>query len=422
MRILILAAPYAPHNSIGAVRTSKFAEYWSREGHDVHVITREPTIFGLEEPLNPGISVQRIKDPLGKASTSGAARVRSSSHGSAKQVVLSGLQSVARSVLWPDRHVMWSARTLFTPLRLPWKPDVVVVSVGPVSALAPARRIAQSFGVPLVVDYRDLISDRGTFGGTRVSPRQWLTLRFECAMRSYASLFTAVTKPMVDLLESKTGTPTVLITNGYEPRDFEGALYAPTEKALVIRYVGTIYAGLYDLTPLFQAIRRLRDTRADLSVRVEFYGADSHEVRALAEELGVSDSVEFRGRVSHVDAVQAQVQSDVLLLIFGGHPREKGVLTGKLFEYLGAQRPILCIGLTEGEAPDLIRDRDLGFVSSDPQEIVEFLLGAAHEKSVTGAVKYHGRVDSLEHTRETQSLRMLESLERLVCAAETTND
>lgn len=204
------------------------------------------------------------------------------------------------------------------------------------------------------------------------------------------------------------------MTNGFEPRDFEGFEYSSGTPRLLIRYVGTIYAGLQDPTPLFQAIHLLRDRGVEIDARVEFFGADSHEVRAAADNLGLSDCVTFLGRVSHAEAVRVQVEADILLLLFWDHPHEKGVLTGKLFEYIGARRPILCMGLDEGVGPDLVRDENLGFVSSDPEEIADFLLRSAREKRETGSVSYGGRLDPAEYTRETQSLRMLESLQQLV--------
>lgn len=414
MRILLLGAFYAPHNEIASVRLSKFAEYWADAGHQVHVITREPTIPGLEEPESPRVTVKRIKDPLARAAASGTEQVRASASGSAKQVSLGILQSIARRALWPDRYVLWSLRTLLTRMKLPWKPDVVVVSVGPVSALAPALRLARAFDVPLVVDYRDLQSDRRGPDDPRVSPGRWMTSRFERGVTSHASLLTAVTDPMVELLGRRTGVPTALVTNGYEPRDFEDLGYSPATPRLVIRYVGTIYPGLRDPSPLFLAIRLLRDRGVELDIRVEFFGADSHEVRAAADNLGLSDCVTFLGRVSHAEAVRVQVEADILLLLFWDHPHEKGVLTGKLFEYIGARRPILCMGLDEGVGPDLVRDENLGFVSSDPEEIADFLLRSAREKRETGSVSYGGRLDPAEYTRETQSLRMLESLQQLV--------
>jgi hypothetical protein len=65
--------------------------------------------------------------------------------------------------------------------------------------------------------------------------------------------------------------------------------------------------------------------------------------------------------VPHHESLQYLLASDVLLLIIDDAPANKGILTGKLFEYLGARKPILALA-PEGDAADLIRDVKAGVV------------------------------------------------------------
>ncbi len=60
-----------------------------------------------------------------------------------------------------------------------------------------------------------------------------------------------------------------------------------------------------------------------------------------------------------------------------------------MFEYIGAQRPILSIGSLTGESPDIIRDNDLGLVSNDPEEIKAMLLTALAVKARLGRLPDH---------------------------------
>ena len=67
-------------------------------------------------------------------------------------------------------------------------------------------------------------------------------------------------------------------------------------------------------------------------------------------------NLEFIDQVSHADAVHAMQSSSVLLIII---PRSKGngaILTGKLFEYLAAQRPIFSVGPVKGDAARILED------------------------------------------------------------------
>jgi hypothetical protein len=59
----------------------------------------------------------------------------------------------------------------------------------------------------------------------------------------------------------------------------------------------------------------------------------------------------------------------VLLLMQWNDPREQGNLPGKLFEYLGARRPILGLGFEDGVPARIIRERAAGLFCNDPEEI-----------------------------------------------------
>ena len=61
------------------------------------------------------------------------------------------------------------------------------------------------------------------------------------------------------------------------------------------------------------------------------------------------------------------------MLLTWDNPNEKGVLTGKLFEYIGSSKPILSIGAIEDTASILIKENSFGVATNTPKEIVKFL-------------------------------------------------
>ena len=92
-------------------------------------------------------------------------------------------------------------------------------------------------------------------------------------------------------------------------------------------------------------------------------------VLPLARELGIADRVVVHPHLPRAQAAAIQQQADVLLLMQWDDPREQGNLPGKLFEYLGARRPILGLGLEDGVPAEIIRERAAGCFSNDPAEI-----------------------------------------------------
>jgi glycosyltransferase involved in cell wall biosynthesis len=102
-------------------------------------------------------------------------------------------------------------------------------------------------------------------------------------------------------------------------------------------------------------------------LRVQLVGNVGKFTQKWISELNLNDIVETPGYVSHEKTISYLLAADVLLLIIGVSPDSSAVFTGKVFEYLAAGKPILCLA-NEGVASNLIRDAHAGFVVS-PDDI-----------------------------------------------------
>ena len=93
-----------------------------------------------------------------------------------------------------------------------------------------------------------------------------------------------------------------------------------------------------------------------------------------------------QAHIPYAEAVAVQQAADVLLLLQWNDPKEQGNVPGKLFEYLGARRPILGLGLESGVPATIIRERSAGLYSNDPAAIARQLELWARAKREAGAV------------------------------------
>lgn len=404
MRILLVTPYFAPENTIAAVRLTKFAAHWSEAGHDVVVLTRKVTeTGGLVVPR--GVEVVRVTDPtlsIHRAAVGGRYEEKRGRGILALPRQMVGW--VARRLSpWPDRFVPWTfaARRAVTQ-----RPDVVVASGGPLSALMLGRRLARRFDVPWVADYRDLLS---TGDYLRRSPvRRGIERVMERrAVRTAAALLT-VSEPMSRELERFSGVPATTVLNGFDPEDFPEMSTSPDER-LRILYCGEIYPGKRDPGPLFAGMALLPPEERAL-VAVDFYGASVDDVMRLATEHRVGRCVHTHARVPYRAALELQCSSDLLLSLLWDDPREGGVYSGKLFEYIGASRPILALGWEQGVAARLVRERSLGLASNDPAEIAHFLrrLLATKKSGALVAWTHSAAVEDL--TRREQSHKAMEVL------------
>ena len=163
----------------------------------------------------------------------------------------------------------------------------------------------------------------------------------------------------------------VTIPNGSDFDDFEGLAYTPGER-LRITHTGSFF-GKRDPRPFLQA---LHDSGIDAVARFlgDFRSAD----REWAEALGLGDRLELIPYAPRATSLALQRDSDALLLLIpeaGG--RGKGVLSGKVFEYLASCRPMLAAVPPDGAAADLIRATGAGVVAApdDVDALREALVG-----------------------------------------------
>jgi glycosyltransferase involved in cell wall biosynthesis len=161
------------------------------------------------------------------------------------------------------------------------------------------------------------------------------------------------------------------IANGCDFDDFAGLEYRPAER-FRITHAGSFF-GKRDPRPFLQA---LHDSGLDVVARFagDFRSAD----REWAEQLDLGDRLELIPYAPRAESLRLQRDSEALLLLVpdaGG--RGKGVLSGKVFEYLAAGRPILAVVPPDGEAARLVRETDAGVVVA-PDD-VEGMSDALHE-------------------------------------------
>ena len=104
-------------------------------------------------------------------------------------------------------------------------------------------------------------------------------------------------------------------------------------------------------------------------------------------------------------------EADILLECRWIDAAGDGVIPGKLFEYIGARRPILSLGSLTGEAAAIVRDNRLGLASNDPAEIKAMLLQCLEIKAALGCLPDRAADVDDKFRRDTQ-FRKIDALIR----------
>ena len=149
------------------------------------------------------------------------------------------------------------------------------------------------------------------------------------------------------------------ILNGADFDDFAGLEYRPGDR-FRLTHTGSFF-GKRDPRPFLTALAK----SGLVDVVARFVGDFRAADREWAESLGLGDRLELHPYVPRREALALQRDSEALLLLIpeaGG--RGQGVLSGKVFEYLAAERPILAAVPPGGAAAELIRETGAGVVAA----------------------------------------------------------
>ncbi len=405
--VLIVAAEFPPVKTIGRLRATKFVEHLRDDGWTPIVLTlsAHPGVYGYDPALESEVpaNVEVLRAPcasiedrlvaainrlLGRAAQSpavgGGAAATAGPRGPAavsptlpawhpRELALRTFKWVVRNWLEiPDNYGAWAshalnqARALCRTRRI----DVIFTTLPPFSAARIGYRIKQEFGIPWVVDYRDLwVGDvlREWIGPVRTLVERTLERRL---MRE-ADAIIAVSEQKTEFLRKHLPQGPALretLTNGYDPEIFAPYLAEPRipDDHIDFVFTGRLFKnrrGYAFAEALGQLVERQPDLRT--RVRVHILGGVAPEIRARYDEIltryRITEVYRFAGDIPYHEAMRAQCHADYLLLIVDTGATSSGVIPGKLFEYVAARRPIFALTDT-GATQDIIERGNLGVV------------------------------------------------------------
>ncbi len=171
-----------------------------------------------------------------------------------------------------------------------------------------------------------------------------------------------------------TSTPIEVITNGYDHEKIEAL---PLDQKFSISHIGSLLSGR-DPKNLWKALSELavenEDFASDLELKLT--GAVGKPVLESIKRANLEQFLTVKGYVSHREALQSQRSTQLLLLIEIDSEDTRGIIPGKLFEYMVSNRPILAVGPEEADIEKIIRETNTGafFEYSEKDRIKDFIL------------------------------------------------
>ena len=375
MKVLIVSVYFPPAGGGGVQRPLKLATHLPGLGHEVHVLAPDdPKWIHTDEnlPLPPQATVHRARY-LGPRGRKAAEELRAA-RGLAR--LLLRVRLLPRRFLVPDENVPWLLTAIPAAKRIVREHgiDVVITTSPPNSVHLVGAAVQQATGVAWVADLRDSLilhphrrSDESWVVRLKEQTDHWVARRVARRADAIIGVSEQIAEEARAAVAATGGHAEVVhIPNGSDFDDFDGITYAPGPR-FRITHAGSFF-GKRDPKPFLTALKALDDPAVVARFAGDFRSAD----REWAEAQGFGDQLELIPYVPRRRSLELQRESEALLLLIpdaGG--RGKGVLSGKVFEYLAAERPVLAAVPVDGAAADLIRETGAGVVAppDDPEQL-----------------------------------------------------
>ncbi len=279
-------------------------------------------------------------------------------------------------------------------------------------------------GVPLILDLHEAMPE---FFRTRF-PRAFnpvthgLLVVQERLSIAISSVTISVNTAMQDRLVRLGVSPAKLVVVGNSPSLARFDASAHPRRAF--REDGSlrlIYAGglipTYEVDVAVRALARLVGERPGLDPRLEIFGRGDSEalLRALADDLGIADRVTFHGRIPIDDVPAAIAAADIGLAPTRRDPFTDLSLSGKVYEYAAMGKPVVASSLPMVVAtfpPGTVTTYEAG----DPAGMVDAILALADDPLAREAVVARTASFIQDAAWETESIRYLAVVERLIAA------
>lgn len=371
MKVLIVTYYWPPAGGSGVQRWLKFVKYFRDFGIEPVVYTVEnPNYPILDESLNNDIpkGIEVLKQPIfepnnilslfGKKKTESAGFLNPNPSFFGKI-----LQYIRANYFIPDARKFWIKPSVNYLKKYISKNNIdAIITTGPPHSMhLIGLKLKQQLGVKWIADFRDPWTEIDYFHQLPLSKKAVKKHHFlEQEILLNANVVLVVGNTM-NKNYSKFSNNVVTITNG-----FDGELITSEtnlDSKFTITHIGLMNA---DRNPkmLWEVLAEIISENKDFSkdFKLKLIGKVDASVIEEITINNLDENVELIDYVVHDEVIEYQKKSQVLLLLLNNVPSVKGIITGKIFEYLMVNRPILAIAPKDGDLAEILNETNAGVV------------------------------------------------------------
>jgi hypothetical protein len=370
-KVLIITYYWPPAGGSGVQRWLKFSKYL----RDFDI---EPVIYTIDNPSYPildksseseipkdlEILKQAIFEPNSMLSFFGRNNKKESAGFLNPNPTFLGkiVQYIRANYFIPDARKFWIQPSVnFLSNYLENNHIDAIITTGPPHSMhLIGLELKKKLGIKWISDFRDPWTEIDYFQQlplTKKATKKHQDLEQEVLRKS--DMVVVVGETMKEKFLQHTKRIEVL-TNGFDSN--ENSLTQELDQKFSITHVGLMNSDR-NPTILWKVLNEISNTNPNFKndLRIKLIGKIDD---AVIQDLKVFDhnTIETIPYLDHKDVSKYQASSQVLLLSINEVPSAKGIITGKIFEYLQAKRPILAIGPEDGDAAMILKNTNAGTI------------------------------------------------------------
>ena len=368
MKVLIITYYWPPAGGSGVQRWLKFVKYLQEFGIEPIVYTVDNVNYPKEDDtlLNEvPENIRVLKKPIWEPTDILFWKKDKPQKSGISNVSKSGLLSFVRGNFFiPDPKIFWVKPSVkYLQKYLDSNKIDTIISTGPPHSMhLIAQKLHRKNNIKWIADFRDPWSDlyyNKDFNQLSFAKNK--NKKLEEAVLKNADCVLTVSNTLKEEF-IKTANRVEVITNGFDD-EVLGENSIIKDAKFTISYIGLL-PKQSNPRVFFKVLKELCSRNKDFKndLKLNFIGDISDEVKTEISNNQLNENTNFVGYVNHKKAIEYQKKAQVLLLLIPNIEKSKGILTGKLFEYLTAKRPILAIGPEEGDLMEILKDTNAGVI------------------------------------------------------------
>ncbi|WP_283640857.1 glycosyl transferase family 1 [Mesonia mobilis] len=409
-KVLIITYYWPPAGGPGVQRWLKFVKYL----RDFEV---EPIVYVPENPHYPiidksfeaevpsGITIvkQPIKEPYQLAGIFSKKESKNISSGIIKDEKQQGY--LQKMMLWvrgnlfiPDARMLWVKPSVkFLSTYLKENNIETIITTGPPHSLhLIGKQLKENLKLNWIADFRDPWTKIGYHQKlklTKASQQKHLRLEREVLETADHILTTSFTTKKD--FSKITKKPISVITNGFDDDEVEEVVLAEKFR---LSHIGSLLSERNPLE-LWKALQELVSEKEDFAKDFELVlaGKVSESVVASIKEYQLGNYLIEKGYLSHEETLIQQRKAQILLLIEIDKEETQGIIPGKFFEYVKANRPILAMGPKDWDVIQLLEETQAGkYFNYTSKEEIKQQVYAWYQEYKSGKLRVNSSAEKIE--------------------------